>query len=211
MMANQDRIYLYRMTHIDNLPHILQHGITHRDSDFANPDYHSIGDPSLISNRNKFELDNGKLLGTYIPFYFGRRMPMLFVIQRGFNNVKSTEPQDIIYCVTSVQKVIESQIPFVWTDGHAIDGFSQLYDEKDIERINDILDWNAIRAKYWRDENDLDKKRKMEAEFLLEGDLPLQYILGYICYNNDTKQTLINKFSIPENKIAVRPNYYFEP
>ncbi|HAZ25324.1 MAG TPA: DUF4433 domain-containing protein, partial [Algoriphagus sp.] len=31
-MADLNKIYLYRMTHIANVPHILLHGITHRSS-----------------------------------------------------------------------------------------------------------------------------------------------------------------------------------
>ncbi len=47
-----DKIRLFRMTHIDNIPFILDNGITHRNSVNANPDYISIGDVSLIGTRN---------------------------------------------------------------------------------------------------------------------------------------------------------------
>ncbi|MDR3237911.1 MAG: DUF4433 domain-containing protein, partial [Spirochaetia bacterium] len=36
------------MTHIQNIPHILKYGITHRRSQYANLDYVSIGDVRLI-------------------------------------------------------------------------------------------------------------------------------------------------------------------
>ncbi len=68
------------MVHIDNIPHILIKGITHISSPNKNPLYRSIGDSSLISNRQNFQLSNGQKLGSFIPFYFGTRMPMLYVI-----------------------------------------------------------------------------------------------------------------------------------
>jgi len=84
-MADLSKTYLYRMTHIQNVPHILTNGITHRNSPNANSKFTSIGDPSLITTRDCFVLDNGRLLGDYVPFYFGTRSPMLYVIQKGFN------------------------------------------------------------------------------------------------------------------------------
>ena len=49
------------MTHIENIPHILQNGITHTTSEYANPDFVPIGDSSLITTRNNFILNNGYL------------------------------------------------------------------------------------------------------------------------------------------------------
>ena len=40
------------MTHIDNVPHILRYGITHRLSLNANQNYIPIGDSSIINKRN---------------------------------------------------------------------------------------------------------------------------------------------------------------
>ncbi|RMG17955.1 MAG: DUF4433 domain-containing protein [Bacteroidetes bacterium] len=109
-----NKIYLYRMTHINNVRHILEHGITHRNSVHANPNYTPIGDPALISTRNDFKLDNGRFLGEYILFYFGPRMPILYVIQRGFNGVRVIPPQDIVYCVSSLAKVLQAKLDFIF-------------------------------------------------------------------------------------------------
>ncbi len=207
-MLDLKKKYLYRMIHIDNIPHVLQYGITHRNSPNTNQNFIPIGDNSLINTRNQKTLNNGNILGEYIPFYFGTRMPMLYVIQRGHNGVKATFPQDIIYCVTSIHQIIDSRIRFVFTDGHAINSFSKQFSSTDIQNIETILDFDTIRTDNWNDENDLDKKRRMEAEFLLEKDLPTNYILGYICYNNEARSKLIG-FGIEEDAIVVKPNCYF--
>lgn len=106
-MPDLSKIYLFRMTHIENIPHVLQYGITHSQSANANPAYVPIGDSSLISTRSGFVLANGRRLGDYIPFYFGVRTPMLYVIQKGFNGVVTTPPADIVYWVTTMQKIID--------------------------------------------------------------------------------------------------------
>lgn len=196
------------MTHISNVPHILVHGITHRDSANTNPKYTPIGDPTLISSRSAFVLDNGRRLGEYIPFYFGPRMPMLYVIQCGFNGVSVTPPQDIVYCVTSIQKVIDTNLEFAYTDGHAVDSFSTQYGSNEVANIEKQVDFEAVKTRDWIKPTDLDLKRRMQAEFLLSGDLPIQAVLGFLVYDESTKEQLL-QFGVSENQIRVKPNAYF--
>ena len=207
-MPDLNKIYLFRMTHIENMSHVLQNGITHSTSKNANPDFVPIGDSSLIATRNAFSLNNGRLLGEYIPFYFGIRMPMLYVVQNGFNMVTPTPAESIVYCVSSVQKAIDLQLDFVFTDGHAVDSFSSQYTIADIDNIDAILDKNAINAKYWRDENDLDRKRRKEAEFLILGDVAIDAILGYFTYNEKAKSRMIN-FGASASNVHTKPAFYF--
>ena len=196
------------MTHIENIPHVVQHGITHSSSPNANRAFVPIGDNSLIATRSGFVLKNKKLLGEYIPFYFGVRMPMLYVIQKGYNQVTATPVSDIVYCVTNVQNIMENNLAFVFTDGHAVDSFSSQYEKDDLKNIDTLLDTKAIRAKYWTDENDLDLKRRKEAEFLVLGDIPATAVLGYLVYNEMGKQKLIN-FGVNEALIYIHPQSYF--
>jgi hypothetical protein len=207
-MADLSKIYLYRMTHIANVPHILLHGITHRTSANANPNFTPIGDPTLISTRDAFLLDNGRTLGEYIPFYFGARTPMLFKIQKGLDGLVATAPDEIVYIVTSVQQIIENGADFVFTDGHAVDKFSSQYSPNEIAKIEELLDFTAIKAKYWKDENDLDKKRRKQAELLLLGDLSFASVLGFIVYNETAKNQLV-QFGVVQNQIHINANAYF--
>lgn len=207
-MPDLDKTYLFRMTHIENVPHILGHGITHSTSVNANPVFMPIGDRSLIATRKNFLLNNGRRLGEYIPFYFGTRTPMLYVMQKGFNMVAPISVENIVYCVSSVQRIIDHQLDFVFTDGHAVDRFSEQYTNDDIINIEDIIDWNAIKAKYWRDENDLDKKRRKEAEFLVLGDIPTDAILGYLVSNESARDKMID-FGVDIANVHIKSNYYF--
>ncbi len=62
-MPDFNKIYLFRMTHIENISHIQNFGITHRNSKNSNPNFMPIGDGSFdIISRNSKLLPNGKLL-----------------------------------------------------------------------------------------------------------------------------------------------------
>ncbi len=207
-MPDLNKTYLFRMTHVENIPHILRYGITHSKSANFNPNFVPIGDKSLISTRNNITISNGQLLGEYIPSYFGVRTPMLYVVQKGFNAVAPTNPENIVYCVTSVQKIIDCNLNFVFTNGHAVDGFTSEFTNQDITNLDQILDWDAIKAKYWQNENDLDLKRRKEAEFLVLGDIPVKAILYYLVYNQTSKDKIIS-YGADGALVHINPNYYF--
>ncbi len=154
-------IKVYRMTHIDNIDHILQYGITHKNSPNHNPDYIAIGDVSLIETRNTRQIivDNGDFLdfeatkislGDLIPFYFGVKMPMLYVIQHGGCFVtKSTPASEIIYLVCSVSRIVKQHQEYYFSDGHATDNLTSFFDRTKVNDLAAIIDWNAVKAAYW--------------------------------------------------------------
>ncbi|MGV8093537.1 MAG: DUF4433 domain-containing protein [Mangrovibacterium sp.] len=215
-----NKTYLFRMIHIRNIPHILEYGLTHKNSPSANSDFVPIGDTSLISFRDLRKvfvtngLSNNKnaeeiILGDFIPFYFGPRMPMLFVIQKGGNFVPGLIPaEQIVYCITSIQKVINHKLKFYFSNGHATNHFTDFFNEEMVNNIENIIDFTAVKAKYWNIDDDLDLKRRKEAEFLIQGDVPVSCILGYVCYNEDVKRKLVS-YGITETMILIKKSYYF--
>lgn len=211
-------INIYRMTHIDNIPHILEYGITHRNSVNANPNFKAIGDASLINTRNNktVNITNGNnqvieqiILGDFIPFYFGVRMPMLYVIQHGGNFVpQATNAENIIYMACSVHKIANLNLTFYFSDGHATDILTTFYDKNFLSNLNNIIDFDAIKSSYWGGSENLDIKRKKQAEFLVKEDIPVSCIIGYGCYNEKAKNKLI-EFGISEKMIKIIPKAYF--
>ena len=203
------------MVHIDNVPHILANGITQRNSVSANPNYMPIGDGDIIQTRNARHIyyhSNGVeyaghiCIGDYIPFYFGYRTPMLYVIQNGYNGVPVQPAENIIYVVCSVQNIIDNNLPFYFTDGHAIDAISNCFDQTYVGGLTDLVDLPATRIHDWTLERDA--KRKMEAEFLVGSDIPTACIVGVVCYNQNSQNILVN-YGIPQEQIVVAPNRYF--
>lgn len=214
MTSQFENIKLFRMTHIDNIPHILQNGITHKKSKKANPNYITIGNQLLILIREQKQVNvtNGKekiiktiTLGDFIPFYFGIKMPMLYIIQNGGNFTTKTSPSDIVYMVCSLSKIIElDNIEYYFCDGHATDHLTTFYDNNFVYQIEKILDWSSINTQYWGGEKNLEVKRKKQAEFLVKGDLPVKVIESFICHDDMAEKKLKN-FGvnlIEKNKIA---------
>ena len=191
-----------------NIDHIAQYGITKRDSPNCNKDYVSIGDPAVIKTREDRCLIGNKSIKHYIPFYFGPRSIMLYVIQKGYNNITQYPPQDIVYCVVKLSTIIDTNVACVFTDGHALNRFTKQYPQIALKKIDQIINYEDVYASTWIDESDMDKKRRKEAELLIDQDLPVEYIAGYVVYNQEAKDMLIAK-GIDALKIVVKPSFYF--
>lgn len=208
-MVDLNKVYLFRMTHIENIPHILKYGITHTESEFANKGYIGIGDQTIIETRKDKVLIDNKKIGDFIPFYFAYRTPMLYVIQNGFNGLDKILPSNIVYCVTSIKKIIESKNDYLFTDGHPLNRLTTIHTKDEIKDLYEIIDKKAIKSIQWSDENDLDLKRRKEAEFLLLGNLGIDSILGFVVYDEKAKNKMID-FGVQENKIAIKKDYYYD-
>lgn len=193
------------MTHIDNVAHIHQYGITHHSSTYANPHYKPIGNVDLITKRGEYLLSNGHYLGEYIPFYFCVKSPMLYVLQKKGLVI----PADVVYCVTSVETIIVAGLSFLFTDGHAYEKITHFYGAEDIVNIRHLVDFNAVNARQWGVSPDsMDVKRRKQAEFLVLGDIPRSAVLGFIVYNKNSWQKLVS-IGIPSDQIAIRPQFYY--
>ena len=216
-----NQVIVYRITHIENIQHILKHGITHKKSANKNSNYKNIGDLSLIDTRSRKTviIDNGSLeqtesvnritFGDYIPFYFGVKMPMLYVVQHGGNFVKNaTPPDEIIYLCCSLSSILSSKVNFCFSDGHATDILTTFYDNSKINELVNIIDWKAVMTSYWGGDDNLNLKRKKQAEFLIANDISPDHIIGFVCYNEKSKVKLIS-MGVTEDKIKIIPNAYY--
>ncbi len=79
---------------------------------------------------------------------------------------------------------------FIFSDGHAIDGFSSFYSPDDVNKIETIVDFKAVKEQYWKSDTDLDLKRKKEAEFLVLGDVPKEAIIGFAVHNQTAAEAI---------------------
>lgn len=202
--------FLYRMTHIQNIPHILQYGITHRNSPNANPNYVQIGSSDIISRRQEetaITQDGVSFCpGDFIPFYFYVRMPMLYNIEHGYN-VPQICADEIIYVVVNLKPIIdESDRVIFFSNGHAVNhSITGFFGRKEIDRIDQILDKEAIKENDWS--KDYVIRIRKQAEFFVKEDIPIDYIYGFVCHSEDTKSKLKEMgISLP---IIVRPDAYY--
>ncbi len=200
--------YAFRVVHVDNIPQILKFGFVHSTSPHSDRDYIPIGDTSIIDVRKKRRMDKNICIGDYIPFYFGPRSPMLYVIQHGFNGVTQYDACDLVYCVVRIQDIIDSGFNCIYTDGHALNKDTKFYRAEDLPRIKQIIKYKDVYASQWTNEDDLDLKRRKEAELLLKDELPRQFIKGFVVYNKKASAKLLS-FGVSSKEICINPGYYF--
>lgn len=205
-MAKQLK-YAFRLTHLDNIQHIMTNGLVRDSSPLRNANYVPIGDRQVIRIRKEREF-SGHHLSDYLPFYFGPRSPMLYVIQHGFNGVSKVEPEKIVYCVVRIDDIIKSDVDCIFTDGHALSSLTNYYKKKELVNLDQIVKYEDVYSTFWNIETDLDLKRRKEAELLIDGDLPIQYLRGLVVYNEKAKEHLVS-IGVAKELIVVMPGYYF--
>lgn len=212
-MANltAKKALVFRITHIDNVPWILKNGIHCRNSQKRDPNFREIGNPELIVKRGgkPVPAPPGGTLSDYVPFYFTSYSPMLLNIKTGHNGMRQTPMKDIVIMVSSLHKLVEFSLPFLFTDRHAYVVAAQFSsDLKDLARI----DWRILQARdFKRDPDDPGKTERYQAEALIHSSLPVNGLLGMICYSA-AQETHLNgelKKAAVSLKVVSNPDWFF--
>lgn len=144
-MINKHRKFCYRITHISNLPLLLQNGIVNKNYPNANRDYVEIGNPEIIDVRSTkpVRIDDYGMIGDYVPFYFTPKSIMLYNIITGYRHpvVQRRNKNEILVIRCLIEKL--SELPqWFFTDGQGNDMASSHYNNlADLEQ----LDWDCIQ------------------------------------------------------------------
>jgi hypothetical protein len=172
-LLNPQDARLFRITHIDNVPWMLDHGLHCRSAERFDPDFVSIGAEGLIDKRSgrRVPLPPGGTLSDYVPFYFTPWSMMLLNIKSGRNGVTQRPNQDIVIVGALLPQLRDQGCRVLFTDGHAYMVQTRYFDDPD--RL-DQIDWPLLqRRDFAKDENDIDKSRRYQAEALIHGHVPL--------------------------------------
>ena len=179
---NPDKALIFRITHQGNLPFILDNGLYAPNSGTHDPNYRNIGNVDLIGKRTRraVPVGPGGTLSDYVPFYFTPYSIMLLNIHTGYN-VKQVPNEQILILVSSLHKIAEEKIPFVFTDQHAYPPMANYYvDLRDLDKIP----WDQLNRRDFKgDPDDPGKKERYQAEALIWKHVPLNALLGICCYN----------------------------
>ena len=208
---NPEKALIFRITHVDNVPWILDHGLHCRNSALQDPNYISIGSESLIDKRahQAVPIHPGGTLSDYVPFYFTPCSIMMFNIKTGYGGITRRENRDIVIFVSSIHRLHELKLPFVFTNQHAYSIDADFYSA--IEHLGQI-DWPLLRSRNFKtDDADPGKQVRYQAEALVHHHLPLDALLGVGCLNAAVKQRLDALAAERGKNIAVKitPNWYF--
>lgn len=135
---------LYYITHIDNLPSILEHGIlSHSEIELRGIKYAQIYDEDIVRNRAGKQLPNGKPIWDYANVYFQPRNPMMY-------RVKIEKPINKI-AILGIRKDVLARNDFYFTNGNVACAESEFYAagefpkrQRGILRQIDKAWWNSV-------------------------------------------------------------------
>lgn len=170
----------------------------------------SIGSAELIDKRASHPVPifpNG-YLNDYVPFYFTPFSPMLLNIKSG-RGVQQRSNNEIVILVSSLFKIQELKLKYVFTDMHAYYKWATFY--SNLEDLKNI-DWEILqRRDFSRDENDTAKFERYQAEALIHQHCPVNALLGIVCYNEQNEEDLNALLQQRKLKIPVykRSGWYF--
>jgi hypothetical protein len=208
---NPEKALIFRIVHRDNLQWILDHGLHARNGQIFDPNYRSIGNPDLIDKRSRRQVrvGPGGTLSDYVSFYFTPYSIMLFNIKTGYGGVMHVPNDEIVIFVSSLHRLAELQIPFVFTNQHAYPLIADYFtDAADLTSI----DWPLLQSRNFKhDPDDPGKKERYQAEALAWKHVPLEALLGVCCYSAGVAEhveTLLEAGRL-KLKILVNPHWYF--
>ena len=154
---NPDKALIFRIIHRTNLPWILDHGLHSQNGEEFDPNYRNIGNVDLIQKRAQrvVKVEPGGTLSDYIPFYFTPFSIMMYNIHTGYN-VQQVGNEEIVILVSSLLRLSDLGIPFVFTDQHAYPMMAKYFTE--LDDLNEI-DWDLLNSKNFRHDPDDPGKR----------------------------------------------------
>ncbi|HEY2093244.1 MAG TPA: DUF4433 domain-containing protein [Thermoanaerobaculia bacterium] len=207
-----EKALIFRITHRNNVPWILENGLHCQSSGVADPDHVSIGNPELIALRANREVDiaPGGTLADYIPFYFTPYSPMLLNIKTGYGGMPQRKNAEIVVLVSSLEALSSNGVRYVYTDRHAYLRAAQFFD--DPSQLGTVIDFEPLqRRDFQRDPERPEKMERYQAEALAHRFVPVDALLGIGCYTPDIKAEIENtcRGLGVKAKIVHRAEWYF--
>lgn len=208
---NPEKNLIWRIVHRDNLPWILDNGLHCRNSPLKDPSFVNIGNPELIDKRahRAVPMAPGGTLSDYVPFYFTPFSVMMKNIHSGWGGIRQRSNAEIVLLVSSLRRVQEKGIPFLFTNGHAYPPDTRFFN--DLSDLS-VIDWGILqRRDFKRDLDDPKKLERYQAEALIHQLLPVSGLVGAVCYTeaiqSDIEQLILARdLSL---QVVARTEWYF--
>lgn len=208
---NPEKALIWRITHRQNIPWILANGLHAGNGAVRYQNWVTIGNEDLINRRGHrtVPLPPQGVLNDYVPFYFTPFSPMMYNIYTGRGGVKNVSNTDIVILVSSMYRVAEIGLPFVFTDRHAYPVTTNYYNN-----LADLtaIDWALLQQRnFQRDPDDPEKVERYQAEALIHRHMPINALLGAVCYTQNVQQELQEQANGLGVKLDIHciPGWYF--
>lgn len=132
---------------------------------------------------------------------------MLYVISRGGVEGYAEGQDPVVYLCSTAEAVKKARLRWVFTEGHADIGYTDFFDDlKDLDKI----DWNLMKATYWHDtDDDPDRKRRRQAEFLVHEFFPWELVSYVGVYDRSTAESVSKLLEKCGPEVGVEPGWYY--
>lgn len=205
---------LYHITPVQNLPAILRCAelCATNQLQAKQAEYTSIAYEHIQGRRTLTSVPYGPggTLHDYVPFYFAARSPMLYAIHKGYVEGYEDGQRSILHLVTSAEAIASASLNFVFSDGHAVMRYTRFYEN--LTSLQGAIDWKIMRTEYWNDtDEDGDRKRRRQAEFLVYQSVPWSLIQGIGVQNKtvaDNVRQILQKFGQTTEVRKIASYYY---
>jgi ssDNA thymidine ADP-ribosyltransferase, DarT len=209
------QIRLYHITHIDNLPSILEATQLLSDAQMINSGASNaaIGMGEIKQRRLKLPVSchAGCNVGEFVPFYFCPRSVMLFLIHcANHPNLAYKGGQEpILHLEVKLADVMQfaqaKQVRWAFSTANAGAKYTEFYNA--VAMLSKI-DWNAVHATDFRSP---DIKEHKQAEFLLYQTFPWSLVnrIGVKSRGVFEKVNLILEQTQHRPQVAIMPNWYY--
>jgi hypothetical protein len=200
-MPKFDLKNLYYITHINNIPSILEQGIlSHGEVEKKNIKFTPIYDDEIVNKRQTKSTPDQQSLWNYANLYFQPRNPMMYRV------VHEKNPDTI--AIVAVKASVLSETSLQLTDGNAANNTTQFYDlsvgKKKLEK-----NWKIIQNEWWKDSDG--SKRIIMSECLVPNKVSPDLIESIYVSSQNAKTKIKQLISTVNIPIIPEPNLFFQP
>lgn len=192
---------LYYITHINNLPSILEKGIlSHEKIEKEHVQSTRIYNTDIVNRKKEKSTPDQKSLWSYANLYFQARNPMMYRV------VHEKGAKDLAV-ISVAKKILETTNIFI-TDGNAANDPTQFYFPSDGLKILK-QQWKIVQNEWW---NTLDgSKRKIMAECLVPNSVSPQFINSVYVADEETRARLSGMVGHRSISVIPEPKMFFQP
>lgn len=190
LKLNPEKALIFRIVHVDNVPWILKHGLQSRNSPLQDPHYINVGNAELIDRRSrrKVPISPGGTLSDYVPFYFTPFSIMMYNIYTGYGGITRRANKDMVIFVSSIHRLSELGLPFVFTNQHAYSIDTDFFSSPD---QLDQIDWPLLQSRIFKtSDEDPGRQVRYQAEALVYKEVPLHAIRAICCHGASVQEGL---------------------
>jgi hypothetical protein len=134
---------------------------------------------------------------------------MMYNVKTGYGGITQRGNQEIVMFVSSIHRLRGLALRFIYTNQHAYPVDTEFFDGSgDLGQI----DWSVLQRRDFKtDDADPGKQQRYQAEALVYQHVPLEALLGIVCYNVSVQRDLELLIEEHDVKTTVRtiPQWYF--